>query len=68
MLMPGVSQVAQGYSVCLLMQETKVQSLGREDPMEEEIVIHSSILAWRIPWTGKPGKLQSMELQRIRHN
>ena len=68
MLMTGVSQVAQGYSVCLLMQETKVQSLGQEDPMEEETVIHSSILAWRIPWTGKPGKLQSMELQRIRHN
>ena len=42
------------------MQETQVQSLGEEDPLEEGMVTHSSILAWRIPWTEKPGRLQSM--------
>ena len=41
------------------MQETWVRSLGREDPLEEDKAIHSSILAWRIPWTEKPGGLQS---------
>ena len=41
-------------------QETQVQSLGREDPLEKEIATHSSILAWRIPWTEEPGGLQSM--------
>ena len=43
-------------------QETQVQSLGREDPLEEETATHSSILAWEIPWTEKPGKLQSMRV------
>ena len=43
-------------------QETLVQSLGREDPLEKEIATHSSILAWRIPWTEEPGGLQSMGL------
>ena len=42
------------------MQETCVQSLSREDPVEEEVVIHSSVLAWRIPWAEEPGRLQSM--------
>ena len=42
------------------MRETRVQSLGREDPLEKEMVTHSSILAWRIPWTEEPGGLQSM--------
>ena len=45
------------------MQETLVPSLGREDPMEEEMATHSSIPAWRIPWTEEPGGLQSMGLQ-----
>ena len=45
-----------------------VQSLGREDPLEEEMAIYSSILVWRIPWTEKPGELQSMGLQRVGHN
>ena len=49
------------------MQETKVQSLGREDPLEKEMATHSSTLAWRISWTEKLGKLQSMGLQRVRH-
>ena len=45
------------------MQETGVQSLGREDPLEKGMATHSSILAWRIPWTEEPGGLQSMGLQ-----
>ena len=45
------------------MRETWVRSLGREDPLEKEMVTHSSILAWRIPWTEKPGRVQSMGLQ-----
>ena len=50
------------------MQETGVRSLGREDPLEKEMATHSSILAWRIPWTGEPGGLQFMGSQRVRHN
>ena len=49
------------------MQETQVLSLGWEDPLEKEMAIHSSILAWEIPWTEEPGGLQSMGLQRVRH-
>ena len=50
------------------MQETEVQSLGQEDPLEKEMATQSSIFAWRIPWTGEPGRLQSIELQRVGHN
>ena len=50
------------------MQETWVQSLGQEDPLEEGMATHSSILAWRIPWTEEPGGLQSMRSQRVRHD
>ena len=50
------------------MQETWVWSLGWEDPLEEDIATHSSILAWRIPWTEEPGGLQSMWSQRVGHN
>ena len=50
------------------MQETWVQSLGWEDPLENEMVIHSSTLAWRIPWTEDPGELKSVGLQRVGHN
>ena len=50
------------------MQETCVLSLGREDPLEKEMATHSSILAWRIPWTKEPGRLQSMGLQRVEHD
>ena len=46
-------------------QETQVQSLGQKDPLEEGTATHSSILAWRIPWTEEPGGLQSMGLQRV---
>ena len=47
------------------MQETQAQSLGQEDPLEEEMKTHSSILAWRIPWTVEPGGLQSMVLKEL---
>ena len=49
-------------------RETQVQSLGKEDPLEEEMATHSSILAWEIPWTVEPGGLQSMGSQRIGHD
>ena len=50
------------------MQETWVRSLGREDPLEEEMATPSSVLAWRIPWTEEPGGLQSMGPQRVGHD
>ena len=50
------------------MQETQVQSLGWEDPLETEMATHSSLFAWEIPWTEEPGGLQSMGSQRIRHD
>ena len=49
-------------------QEMQVQALSQEKPLEEEMATHSNILAWRIPWTEEPGGLQSMGLQRVRHN
>ena len=49
-------------------RETPVQSLGREDPLEKEMATHSSTLAWIIPWTEEPGRLQSMGLLRVRHD
>ena len=49
------------------MQETWVQSLSREDPLEKEMATHSIILAWKIPWMEEPGRQQSMGSQRIRH-
>ena len=49
-------------------QETRVESLGQEEPLEKGMATHSSILAWRIPWTEEPGGLQSMESQRVRHD
>ena len=50
------------------MRETWVQSLGWEDLLEKEMATHSSILDWRIPWMEKPGRLQSMGSQRVRHD
>ena len=49
-------------------QETQLRSLGWEGPLEEEMTTHSNILVWEIPWTEEPGKLQSMRLQRVRHD
>ena len=48
--------------------ETQVRSLGQEDPLEKGMATHSSILAWKIPWTQEPGRLQSMGSQRVRHD
>ena len=64
----GASLVAQMVKNLLAMQETRVQSLGREDPPEKGVAIHSSILAWRIQWPEEPGGLQSLGSQRIGHN
>ena len=50
------------------MQETQVLYLGQADPLEKGMATHSSVLAWRIPWTEEPGELQSMGLQRARHD
>ena len=50
------------------MWETRVRSLGQEDPLEKEMATHSSILAWKIPWTEEPGRLQSMGSQRVGHD
>ena len=60
--------MAQRVTRLLAMRETWLQSLGREDPLEKEMAKHSSTLAWKIPWTEKPGRLQSMGSQRVGHN
>ena len=62
------SLVAQMVKNLPATWETWVRSLGWEDPLEKEMASHSSILAWRIPWTEEPGRLQSMESQRVGHN
>ena len=49
-------------------QESRVRSLGREDPLEEEMATHSSVLAWETPWTDEPGGLQSVGSQRLGHD
>ena len=64
----GFSLVAQTVKRLSTMWKTRVQSLGREDSLEKEMVIHSSTIAWKIPWTEEPGRLQSMGLQRVRHD
>ena len=64
----GPSLVAQMVQNLPVMQETQVQALGWEDPLEKGMATHSGILTWRIPWTEEPGRLQSMGLQRVRHN
>ena len=64
----ATSLVAQTVKHLPTMQETWVQSLGQEDLLEKEMATHSSILAWKIPWTEKPGRLQSMESLRVKHD
>ena len=59
------SLIAQSVKNLPAMQKTWVQFLGREDPLEKEMATHSSILAWRIPWTEEPSRLQSMGLQEL---
>ena len=60
-----MAQIVKNLSA---MREIRVQSLGWEDPLEKTMAIYSSILACRIPWTEEPGELQSMGLQRVKHN
>ena len=62
------SLVAQTVKRLSKMWETRVRSLGREEPLEKEMAIHSITIAWKIPWTEKPGRLQSMGSQRVGHN
>ena len=62
------SLVAQMIKRLPTMQETRVRSLGWEDPLAKEMVTHSSTLVWKIPWMEEPGKLQSMGLQRVGHD
>ena len=64
-LLIWASLVAQRVKHLPAMQETWVRSLGQEDPLEKEMATHSSTLAWKIPWTEKPARLQSMGLQRV---
>ena len=64
----GASLVAHMVKNMPAMQETCVQSLGQEEPLEKGMATHSSILSWRIPCTGEPGGLQSMGSQRVGHN
>ena len=64
----GSSLVAQRIKHLPAMQETRVQSLGWEDPLEKEMATHTSILAWRIPWTEEPGRLQFTGSQRVGHD
>ena len=58
----------EGFPEEAPMQEPQVQSLGRENPLEEEMATHSSILAWSVPWTEEPDRLSSMGSQRVRHD
>ena len=62
------SLVAQKVKRLPIMRETGVQSLGWEYFLEKEMATHSSILAWKMPWTEEPGRLQSMQLQRVGHD
>ena len=62
------SLVAQPVKNLPAVQEMQIQSLGQEDPLEKGMATHSSILAWRIPWTEELGGLQSMGSQRVRHD
>ena len=62
------SLVAQMVKRLPIMRETWVQPLGQEDPLEKEMATHSSTLAWKIPWTEEPGRLQSVGLQRVGHD
>ena len=63
-----ISLVAQTVKNLPAVWETQVRFLGQEDPLEKEMATHSSILAWRIPWTEEAGGLQSMGLQRVKHD
>ena len=63
-----VAQLVKNLPASAEDQGTRVRSLGPEDPLEEEMATHSSIFAWKIPWTEEPGRLQSIGLQRVGYN
>ena len=63
-----MSQVVENLPAIQETQEMWVRSLGQQNPLEEEMATHSSILAWKIPWTEEPDELQSMGLQRVGHD
>ena len=60
--------MAQTVKDLVPMRETQIRSLGQEDPLEEKMAIHSSVLAWEFPWTEEPGRLQSVGSQRVGHD
>ena len=60
--------MAQTVTSLPAVRETRVRSLGQEDPLEKDMATHSSILAWKIPWMEVPGRLESMGSQRVRHD
>ena len=62
------SLIVQSVNNLPAVQETQVRSLGWEDPLEKEMATHSSIITWKISWTEEPGEVQSMGLQRVRHD
>ena len=62
---PPVAQMVMSLPA---VQETRVRSLGQEDPLEKEMATHSSIYVWKVPWMEEPGRLQSMGSQRVEHN
>ena len=64
----ATSRVAQTVKRLSTMRETRVRSLGWEDPLEKEMAIHSRTIDWKIPWTEEPGRLQSMGSQRVEHD
>ena len=68
MIFAQASEVAQTVKRLPAMRETQVQFLGQEDPLKKEMAMQSSTLAWKIPWTEEPDRLQSMGSQRVRHN
>ena len=65
---PGVAQLVKNLPAMQETKETQDRSLGWEDPLEKGMTIHSSIIAWRIPWTEEPGGLQYTGSQRVRHD
>ena len=65
---PWTSLVAQMVKRLSTMREAQVRSLVHEDPLEKEMAIHSSTIAWKIPWTEEPGRLESMGSQRVGHD
>ena len=60
--------MAQWWRICLPVEETQALYLGQEGPLEKEMATHSSMLAWEIPWTEEPGRLQSMGSQKVGHS